>query len=103
MLLKPSRLPRGINNVILGAVYHPNNDDNTLCAHIFEALDKALTNYPNSAIILAGDFNKFTPGNLCLSFKLKQLVDKPPVEAIFWTKFTPLSQIFMIKFIFVLP
>ena len=69
--------PVGINNVILGAVYHPNNDDNTLHAHIFEALDKALTNYPNSAIILAGDFNKFTPGNLCSSFKLKQLVDKP--------------------------
>lgn len=74
-LIKPDRLPRGINAIILGTVYHPpNNDNNELRIHLFSCLDKALASYPNSGIILLGDFNQFKPGNLCSSFKLKKLV-----------------------------
>ena len=77
-LLKPARLPRGINSIILGTVYHPpQNDDNKLRAHIFNSLDLILTNYPNSSIVILGDFNQFKPRNLCSSFKLKKLVLKP--------------------------
>ena len=77
-VIRPHRLPRGINSIIMGTVYHPpQNDDNKLRAHLFNSLDLALISYPNSAIIILGDFNQFKPGNLCSSFKLKKLVNKP--------------------------
>ena len=77
-VIKPNRLPRGINSIILGTVYHPpQNDDNKLRAHLFSSLDSALASYPNSAIVVLGDFNQFKHGNLCSSFKLKRLVTKP--------------------------
>ena len=76
-LIKPNRLPRGINSIILGTVYHPpGNDDNKLRAYLFDCLDKAFSNHPNSGIIVLGDFNQFKPRNLCSSFKLKNLVTK---------------------------
>ena len=58
-LIKSDRLPRGINTIILGTIYH------------------LLTVYPNSGILALGDFNQFHPGNLCGSFKLKKIVKKP--------------------------
>ena len=65
-LIKTDRLPRGINSIVLGTVYHPpQSDDRILRSHIFNSLDSLLATYPNSAI------------NLCSSFKLKKLVTKP--------------------------
>jgi hypothetical protein len=76
-LIKMDRLPRGINSIILGTVYHPpQSDDRILRSHIFNCLDSLLAAYPNSAIILLGDFNQFQPGNLCSSFSLKKMVTK---------------------------
>ena len=76
-IIKPHRLPRAINSIIMGTVYHPpQNDDNKLRAHLFNSLDSALVSYPNSAIIVLGDFNQFKPENVCSSFKLKKLVNK---------------------------
>jgi hypothetical protein len=55
-------------------IYHPpRNDDYFLRNHIYQNFDKVLNNYPNSGIILLGDFNQFNPGSLCTSFKLKKL------------------------------
>lgn len=72
-LLKPNRLPRGINAIILATIYHPPcNDDNDLRSYLFSCLDKALSAHPNSGVILLGDFNQFKPGSLCSSFKLKK-------------------------------
>lgn len=77
-LLKPNRLPRGINSIIVATIYHPpGNDDYLLRNHIYQNLYKALNTYPNSGIILLGDFNQFNPGSLCTSFKLKKLVHSP--------------------------
>ena len=77
-LIKLDRLPRGINSIVLGTVYHPpQGDDRILLSHIFNSLDSLLATYPNSAIMLLGDFNQFKPANLCSSFKLKKLVTKP--------------------------
>ena len=84
----------------MGTIYHPNSDDNILRAHIFEALDKALADYPNSAIFFAGDFKKFSPGNLCSSFKLKQLIDQ--IKIIFWIKFIHPFKHFMTRLKFLL-
>lgn len=77
-LLKPNRLPRGINSIIMVTVYHPpQNKDNLLRNHLFQSLDTALAEFPNAGIIILGDFNQFKPGSLCSSFKLKKLVNKP--------------------------
>lgn len=71
-------MPRGINSIILGTVYNPpQSDDRILRSHIFNCLDSLLASYPNSAIILLGDFNQFQPASLCSSFRLKKLVTKP--------------------------
>ena len=42
LLIKPYRLPRGINAIIFAVIYHPpGNDDNELRAYLFNCLDKA--------------------------------------------------------------
>ena len=76
-LLKPNRLPRGINSIIIATIYHPpGNDDHALGNHIFQYLDRALNRHPNSGIVLLGDLlgNQFNPGYLCSYFKLKKAV-----------------------------
>ena len=76
-VIKPDRLPTGINSIILGTVYHPpQSDDNILSAQLFYCLVSSLAAHLNSAIIILGDFNKFKPVALCSSFKLKKLVTK---------------------------
>ena len=88
-LIKSDRLPRGIKTIILGTIYHPpRNDDQCLRAHIFKCLDHLLTVYPNSGILVLGDFNQFRPGNLCGSFKLKKIVKNQLEEKMSSTKFT---------------
>ncbi len=43
LLIKPSRLPRGINSIILAAIYHPpKSDDRALLSYLIESLDSAL-------------------------------------------------------------
>ena len=80
-LLRPNRLPRGINSIIMITIYRPPvNDDYALRNHIFQFLDRALNRYPNSGIVLLGDFNQFNPGSLCSSFKLKKAVHLPTRE-----------------------
>ena len=75
LLLKPHRLPHGINSLILGAIYHPpGNDDRVLVNHITESLDGVLCSHPNAGIIIAGDFNQFKHGHFCNLFNLKQTV-----------------------------
>ena len=75
LLIKPRRLPRGINSIVLGAIYHPQNSDNrAMLAYSTESLDRALTANPGAAIILTGDFNQFKHRQLCNSFSLKQIV-----------------------------
>ena len=77
-VIKPNRLPREINSIILGTIYHPpQSDNNKLHAHLFNNLDTLLASHPNSAVLVIGDFNQFKPGNLCSSLKLKKLVTKP--------------------------
>ncbi len=66
LLIKPSQLPRGINSIILAAIYHPpKSDDRALLTYLIESLDSALSSYPASAIIFAGDFNKFRHSQAC--------------------------------------
>ena len=52
-------------------------DDISAFLDRLHCLDSLLAAYPNSGIILLGDFNQFQPGNSCSSFRLKKLVTKP--------------------------
>jgi hypothetical protein len=62
----------------MATVCHPpQTKDYLLRDHLFQSLDTALAEFPNAGIIILGDFNQFTPGSLCSSFKLKKLVKKP--------------------------
>ena len=59
LLLKPHRLPRDLNSIVLGIVYHPpGSDDKSLLAHLTESIDSVLSTN-GAGIILAGDFNQF--------------------------------------------
>ena len=49
-LIKTDRLPRGINSIVLGTVYHPpQSDDRILRSHIFKSLDSLLPEFRDYA------------------------------------------------------
>jgi exonuclease III len=57
-ILRPKRLPRGFSNIIAGVLYHPPGANNTaMKEHFKSSLEIIETHYPNSGIVLAGDFN----------------------------------------------
>jgi hypothetical protein len=57
--LRPTRLQRGFSNIIVGVVYQPPDaNDATMKDYLITSLEKVESEYPNSAIIMAGDFNK---------------------------------------------
>ena len=61
--LRPKRLPRGFSNLIVAVVYHPDQHPDTSDAALNEyltaSLDKMEAKFPNSGILIAGDFNQF--------------------------------------------
>jgi exonuclease III len=76
--LRPTRLPRGVSNIILCNLYHPpGENDQSMINYLFESLVTLETEFPNSGIILSGDFNKLNVRLLKNSFKLRQIVNFP--------------------------
>ena len=76
--MNPSRLPRGISNIILGVVYHPPSaDDHLMINYLFESLTCLEAQFPNSGVIIAGDFNKLNTSRLRNAFKFKQIIRFP--------------------------
>lgn len=56
-ILQPKHLPRGYSNIIAGVLYHPPGANNTeVKEHLKSSLETIETCYPNSGIVLAGDF-----------------------------------------------
>jgi hypothetical protein len=79
--LRPKRLPRGFSNIIVGVVYQPPDaNDATMKDYLITSLENVESEYPNSAIIMAGDFNKTLMPLFraaVRSFQLKPMVDFP--------------------------
>ena len=76
--LRPNRLPRGFSFIIIGIIYHPPQDDDTIFTeHLIASLDAALNKYPNAGIILAGDFNRLNYRHISNHFDLRQTVKNP--------------------------
>ncbi|EDO42602.1 predicted protein, partial [Nematostella vectensis] len=76
--LRPNRLPRGFHCIIAAAIYHPPSaDDQSLREHLFQSLALVESKFPNSGILLTGDFNRLDVSGLLRHFRLKQIVKVP--------------------------
>ena len=76
--IRPARLPRGFNCIIVGTVYHPPSaSDSEMLNYLINCLSSIEAQSPNSGILLLGDFNKLKVTKLKSSFKLKQIITFP--------------------------
>ena len=71
----PQRLPRGISSVIVGTIYHPPcASDALILDFLYESLSRIEDQFPDSGIVLLGDFNKLNISRISYPFGLKQIV-----------------------------
>ena len=78
LLLRPRRLPRGFSNIIVACLYHPPDADNTtMSEYLKSTLEMVETQFSNSAIILAGDFNKLSFKIAARCYELKPTINFP--------------------------
>ena len=76
--LRPARLPRGVNSIVLGIVYHrPSSSDSAMLEYLTNCLSSIESQYPNSGIILLRDFNQLNIASLKRGYNLKQIVKFP--------------------------
>ena len=77
--LRPTRLPRGVSNIVIGVVYHPPNAVNsTMLDYLSKCLGDLESRYQNCGIfVLHGDLNKLNDTRLKSNFNLKQIVQFP--------------------------
>ena len=76
--LKPSHLPRAINNIIVGTVYHPPSAHNPdMLEYLMNCLSSIESQFSNSGIVLLGDFNHLNTTRLKTSYDLQQIVNFP--------------------------
>ena len=79
--LRPKRLPRGFSNLIVAVVYHPDQHPDTsnaaLSEYLTSSLDKIEANFPNSGILIAGDFNKFDFTASAKCYQLEPIIKFP--------------------------
>ena len=73
--LRPTRLPRGVSNIVIGVVYHPPNAVNsTMLDYLSKCLGDLESRYPNCGIFVLGDLSKLNDTRLKSNFNLKQIV-----------------------------
>lgn len=78
VLLRPSRLPRGFSNIITAVVYHPPDADcPSMREYIRSSLVEIESTFPNSAVIIAGDFNRLDLKSTAQTFQLKPVIEFP--------------------------
>ena len=60
--IRPTWLPRGTSNIIVGTVYHPPSSNNpTILNYLMNCLLSIESRHPKCGILLLGDFNKLKP------------------------------------------
>ena len=76
--LRPARLPRGCNSIVVGTLYHlPSASDHATMEYLIKCLSTIESCYPNCGILIAGDFNRLQITRLRNNFQLKQMVHFP--------------------------
>jgi hypothetical protein len=84
--IRPTRLPRGISCIIIGTLHHPPSANNQeILEHLLKCLSTIESRFPNSGVILLGDFNKLNVSRIkCRNFRFKQIVNFPHVAETPW-------------------
>ena len=73
---RATRLPREISCIIIGTLYHPPSANNQeILEHLLKCLSTIESRFPNSGVILLGDFNKLNVSRIKRNFRLKQIVN----------------------------
>ena len=76
--LRPTWLPRGVSNIVIGVVYYPPNAVNsTMLGYLSKCLGDLESRYQNCRIFVLGDLNKLNDTRLKSYFNLKQIVQFP--------------------------
>lgn len=76
--VRPTRLPSGIPSIIIGIVYHPPSAvDSVMLEYLLKSMSSIEAQFPDSGVILLGDFNKLDTSRLRNNFKLKQIIKFP--------------------------
>ena len=76
--LRPTRLPRGVSNIVIGVVYHPPNAVNSrMLDYLSKCLGDLESRYPNCGIFVRGDLNNLNDIRLKSNFNLKQILQFP--------------------------
>ena len=76
--LRPARLPRGFSCIVLGIIYHPPNNNNpAILDYLWQSLSSIESRFPNSGLLIVGDFNRLNTKRLQNSFDLRQIVKFP--------------------------
>lgn len=78
---QPQRLPRKISSITLGVIYHPPGSDNwKMSSHLVTCVDKIRKHYPQTALIIVGDFNHMPDQYLKSACNLTQVVNKTTLD-----------------------
>ena len=76
--LRPTLLPRGFSCIVLGIIYHPPNNNNPgILDYPWQRLLSIESRFPNSGLLIVGDFNRLNTKRLQNSFDLRQIVKFP--------------------------
>ncbi|XP_022780073.1 uncharacterized protein LOC111321455 [Stylophora pistillata] len=76
--LRPFRLPRECNSIVVGTLYHPPSaSDPAIMEYLIKCLSTIKSCYPNCGILIAGDFDRLQITRLRNNFQLKQIVHFP--------------------------
>ena len=76
--LRPARLPKGCNSIVVGTLYHlPNASDPAIMEYLMKCLSTIESCYANCGYLIAGDFNRLQITRLRNNFQLKLMVHFP--------------------------
>lgn len=74
----PQKLPRQLSNITVGVIYHPQTAEHfQLQSHIVKCVDFVRHIYPQTGLIITGDFNQFPDSRLKQLCQVKQIVTVP--------------------------
>ena len=69
--LRPARLPRGCNSIVVGTLYHlPSASDPAIMEYLIKCLSTIASCYPNCSILIAWDFNRLQITRLRNNFQM---------------------------------
>ena len=74
--MRPTRLPKVVNSLIVGTVYHlPKVDDSEILNYLIESMSFIEVNYFGCDVIILDDFNRLNISRLITNFKLKETIN----------------------------